>query len=129
MATILPAGSLPRLIARPAKLKPPTTLPTPGITTLPTSEETILPNAAPTITPTARSTTFPFIANSLNSDARLIACSPCVLGAFSCGGRLLFARALLLRSLSGGGRRDRLGRLLAGLFLARRTGLGRLVLA
>ena len=38
-----------------------------------TSEATILPNAAPITTPTARSMTLPFIANSLNSDPRLIA--------------------------------------------------------
>ncbi len=42
----------------------------------PTSEDTILPKAAPMMTPTARSTTLPFIANSLNSDARLIADLP-----------------------------------------------------
>src|SRR6202042_2965804 len=103
------------------------------MTTLPTSEETILPNAAPTITPTARSTTFPFIANSLNSDARLIpdppgpCCSACVSAALPwASGRLLLARALL-RGLGRGRGSGRLGRLLAGLFLARRTGLGPLL--
>ena len=48
--------------------------------TSPTSEETILPKAAPMITPTARSTTLPFMANSLNSDAMLMA-GPLVLAA------------------------------------------------
>jgi Tfp pilus assembly pilus retraction ATPase PilT len=43
--------------------------------TSPTKEEMILPNAAPMITPTARSTTLPFMANSLNSEARLIVLS------------------------------------------------------
>src|SRR5258705_4233914 len=40
--------------------------------TSPTSEATILPKAPPITTPTARSTTLPFIANSLNSEARLM---------------------------------------------------------
>ena len=40
--------------------------------TSPTMEATILPNAPPITTPTARSMTLPFIANSLNSEAKLM---------------------------------------------------------
>src|SRR5882757_8964922 len=61
MSTALPAGSMPRLTARSEKFTPPMTL----------------PNGAPMMTPTARSTTFPFIANSLNSDASPMA-FPCL---------------------------------------------------
>src|SRR4051812_42409398 len=59
-------------IARSLKSRPPTSVPTNGITMSLTSEATILPNAAPMMTPTARSTTLPFIANSRNSLLRLI---------------------------------------------------------
>src|SRR3981081_1733218 len=41
-----------------------------------TTELTILPNAAPITTPTARSMTLPFMANSLNSEAKLMDGSP-----------------------------------------------------
>jgi hypothetical protein len=69
--TSLPVGSFPNPIARSEKLKPPINLPSVGMNMSPTREETIFPNAAPMITPTARSTTLPFIANSLNSEAKL----------------------------------------------------------
>src|SRR5712672_2378021 len=72
-STSLPAGSLPRVTAKTEKLKPPMILPSVGMKTSPTSEETIFPKAAPMMTPTARSTTLPFMANSLNSDAMLMA--------------------------------------------------------
>ena len=44
-----------------------------GMIMSPTREATILPNAAPMTTPTARSMTLPFMANSLNSEAKLMA--------------------------------------------------------
>src|SRR6266403_2602187 len=55
------------------KFTPPMISPSGGMMTSPTSDETIFPKAAPMMTPTARSTTLPFMANSLNSDAMLMA--------------------------------------------------------
>src|SRR5258705_5656649 len=70
--TGLPAGSVPMCSARSLKLMLPINRPIGGMMTSATSELTILPNAAPITTPTARSMTLPFIANSLNSEARLM---------------------------------------------------------
>ena len=46
-----------------------------GIIISETRESTIFAKATPIITPTARSITFPFKANSLNSEEKLIVCS------------------------------------------------------
>ncbi|TDM08647.1 MAG: 4-hydroxythreonine-4-phosphate dehydrogenase PdxA [Ideonella sp. MAG2] len=54
------------------KSRPPKTRPTKGMIKSETTESTILPKAPPMMTPTARSTTLPFIANSLNSVAKLM---------------------------------------------------------
>src|ERR1700730_6549143 len=75
--TGLPAGSVPMRIARSLKLTLPINRPIGGMMTSATAELTILPNGAPITTPTARSMTLPFIANSLNSEARLMGISPC----------------------------------------------------
>src|SRR5688572_16849765 len=60
------------MIARLEKSTPPMTQPSAGITTASTNADTILPNAAPITMPTAMSSTLPFIANSLNSETRLM---------------------------------------------------------
>src|SRR5882724_1773435 len=70
--TALPVGSVPMCSARSLKLTLPISCPMGGMMTSATSELTILPNAAPITTPTARSMTLPFIANSLNSEAKLM---------------------------------------------------------
>jgi hypothetical protein len=61
--------------AQPRKINPANKEPTSGMTTSATSDDTILPNAASMTTQTAISTTLPFIANSLNSETKLITAS------------------------------------------------------
>src|SRR6267154_980322 len=90
--TGLPAASVPMCSARSLKLMLPINRPIGGMMTSATSELTILPNADPITTPTARSMTLPFIANSLNSEARLMAGSP---------------RGLVILTCSLGGQRTR----------------------
>ncbi len=66
------AALVPSVIARLEKSTPPIIQPSAGITIASTNAETILPKAAPITMPTAMSTTLPFIANSLNSESRLM---------------------------------------------------------
>src|SRR5260221_10930336 len=73
--TSLPSEPTPIFAAQSETLTPPISRPMRGMSTFSTKDATILPNAAPMITPTAESSTGPFMANSLNSDVKLISIS------------------------------------------------------
>src|SRR5258708_2235790 len=70
--TSLPSEPAPIFAAQSETLTPPSSRPMGGMSTFSNKDATILPNAAPMMTPTARSSTGPFMANSLNSDVKLI---------------------------------------------------------